>query len=143
MASFLYTSFATKLLNGGGIDLDSGTIKMALVDDTYVPNQDGHDFFNDISGEVVGTGYTAGGQALGSKTVTQVDASNWSIFDAADPSWPSSTLTARRGILYNDTGTPATSALIACVDFGSNQSTSLSTFTIPFNADGILRLAIT
>lgn len=143
MSSFLYTSFATKLLNGGAIDLDTDTIKMALCTVSYVPDQDAHDFFNDITNEVIGSvGYTTGGNALGSKTVTQDNANNRAVWDAADVSWAASTITARYGVIYKDTGSAATSPLIALVDFGQNVVTVLSTFQVTFNVDGILKLTI-
>lgn len=143
MSSFLYTSFATKLLNGGAIDLDTDTIKLALVKSAYVPDQDAHDFFNDITNETSGTGYTAGGMALASKTVTQDNTNNRATFDANDVSWPNSSVTARYGVLYKDTGNAATSPLIALIDFLEDKVTSLSTFTVPWNAEGILSLAVT
>lgn len=143
MASFLYTWLTEKLLTDGIGSLSGATVKVMLVDDTYVPDQDAHEYIDDITGEISGTGYTAGGATIGSKTVTKDDSNNRSVFDAADASWPNSTLTARRGIMYVDTGNPATSPVLACIDFGSNQSTSLSTFAIPWSADGIIRLAIT
>ena len=46
------------------IDLVNDAIKVMLCTSAYVPNQDAHQFKSDITGEVVGTGYTAGGQAL-------------------------------------------------------------------------------
>lgn len=143
MASLLYTTFATKLLNGGGIDLDTDTIKVALVSSSYTPSQDAHDFFDDVTNEIIGTGYTAGGATLGSKTVTQDNTNNRATFDAADATWSSSTLTARGAVIYKSTGTASTSPLIAYIDFGSDVSTSDSTFTLTFNSDGILRLSIT
>ena len=48
----------------GSIDLDTNTIKVALVTRPIRPNQDAHDFFDDITNEVSGTGYTAGGASL-------------------------------------------------------------------------------
>jgi len=142
MASFLYLSYLTKLLNGGGVDLDTDTIRMMLLDDTYVPDQDAHDFKNDLSGEIAGLGYTARGMALADKTITQDDTNNRTVWDATDVSWPASTLTARYAVLYKDTGVDSTSPLIALIDFGENKSTSISTFTVPFNTDGILRASI-
>lgn len=142
MASLIYTSFPTKLLNGGGIDLDTDTIKCALVSSSYTPDQDAHDFFDDITNEVTGTGYSAGGATLGSKTVTQSNSTNSVTFDAADATWASSTITARYAVIYKSTGTAATSPLICLIDFGSNISSSDSTFTVAFSADGILKLTI-
>jgi len=141
MASFLYTPFATNLLSGKNIDLDTDTIKIALVTSSYTPDKT-HDFFNDITNEVVGTGYTAGGATLASKTVTQDNTNFRAVFDAADATWSNSTITARYGVIYESTGVASTSPLIALIDFGSNIVSVGSTFQVSFNVDGILKLSI-
>jgi hypothetical protein len=125
----------------GGIDLDTDTIKVMLVTSSYTPNQDTDDFINDASAnEVSGTGYTAGGQALANKAVTADNTDNEGVFDADDASWTSSTITARGAVLYKDTGTPSTSPVICYIDFGADKVSSGGTFTISWNAEGILNL---
>lgn len=120
---------------------DSDTIKVALVEDTYTPNQNGHDSWSDVEGdEASGTGYTAGGATLGSKT-SSYD-SNVHTLDAADVSWTSSTITARYGVLYVEGGTPGDSPLIAYVDFGENKSSSDGTFQISWGANGIITFTV-
>ena len=52
----------------------------------------------------------------------------------------SATITARYGVVYKDTGTPATSPIIAVIDFGSNQTSTAGTFALAFAAEGILNL---
>jgi hypothetical protein len=123
------------------VDLDTDTVKVALVTSSYAPNQDTHDFFDDVTNEVSGTGYTAGGATLASPTVT-LDTTNDRVdFDAADTSWTTSTITARAAVIYKSTGTASTSPLIAYIDFGSDQISSAGTFLIQWNASGILRIA--
>lgn len=57
--------------------------------------------------------------------------------DAADPSWTSSTITARYAVIYDRTpASDATRPLIALIDFGSNQSTTNGTFTVQLDALG-------
>jgi hypothetical protein len=124
----------------GGIDLDTDTIKVALVTSTYTPDIDAHDNFDDITNEVTGTGYTAGGATLGSVTVTVDNTDDEGVFDAADTSWTSSTITARGAVIYKSTGTASTSKLICYVDFGSNITSTASTFQITWNSEGILNL---
>jgi len=143
MASFIYTAFIKKTLDGTNIDFTSNTIKVALTTSSYTPNQATHDFFDDITNEVSGTGYTAGGATLGSKTVTLDTTNKWVVFDAADTSWTTSTITnARYAVIYKSTGTASTSPLVALIDLGSNQSTSASTFAITWSSDGIFKLTI-
>ena len=137
-----YNSFITRQLNGNAIDFDdAGTsVKVALCTSTYTPNQDTHDFFNDVTNELAASGnYTAGGNAVGSKTVTQDDTNNGATFDGADVAWTALTPSAafRYGILYKDTGTASTSALIAYLDFGADQNPAGNNFTIQWHADGI------
>lgn len=113
---------------------------MALVTSSYTPNQDTHDFFDDVTNEVSGTGYTAGGATLGSQAVTQDDTDNEGVFDAADVTWSNSTITARGAVLYKSTGTASTSPLIAYFDFTEDKSSSSGDFTISWNAEGIINI---
>lgn len=124
----------------GSIDLDTDSIKVMLVTVTYTPNQDTHDFIDDVTNEVVGTGYTAGGAALANKAVTADNTDNEGVFDADDTTWATSTITARGAVLYKDTGTPATSPIICYIDFGSDKVSSAGNFTVAWNAEGILNL---
>lgn len=144
MASFVYNS-AKKFLwdrsGGGGIDWDTDTIRCMLVTATYAASQDNDDYVNDVTNEVAGTGYTAGGAALANLTVTQDNTNDLAMLDANDVTWAASTITARAAVLYKDTGTPATSPLIAYIDFGSNQTSTNGNFTIQWHANGIIRLA--
>jgi hypothetical protein len=139
MADIIFNSFKRDIMNGG-IDLDTDTIKVALVTSAYTPNQDTHDNFDDVTNEVSGTGYTAGGQALANKAVTADNTDNEGVFDADDVTWGSSTITARGAVVYKDTGTPSTSKLICYIDFGSDKVSSNGNFTIAWNAEGILNL---
>lgn len=139
MADVIYNNFK-KLIMNGGIDLDTDTIKVALVTSSYTPDQDVHDFFNDVTNEVSGTGYTAGGASLANKTVTADNTDNEGVFDADDVSWTTATITARAAIVYKSTGTASTSPIICYIDFGADKVSTAGTFTISWNAEGILNL---
>lgn len=143
MASKLYGNFLLKALNKE-VDWDTDTIKVMLVADTYTPNQDTHDYLDDVvSHEVSGTGYTAGGATLASKTATYDSANNYVILDAADVTWGSSTITARYAVVYDNAGaTNADKVLVGYVDFGSNQSSTNGNFTITWDANGIVRVTV-
>lgn len=140
MADVIYNN-AKKFLIDGTIDLDTDTIKVALVTSSYTVDIDTHDYFDDITNEVSGTGYTAGGATLASKTLTVDTTNDRCKFDAADVSWDPSTITARAAILYKSTGTASTSPLIAYFDFASDKSSSNAEFTITWHADGIMLVA--
>ena len=143
MASKMYGNFLAKALNKE-VDWDSDTIKVALLSSSYTPNQDTHDYFDDVvANEVTGTGYTAGGVTLGSKTLTYDSANNVVILDAADAVWASSTITARYAVIYDDSGaTNAQKVLIGYVDFGSDQSSTNGNFTVTWDATGIVRITV-
>ena len=143
MASKLYGNFVVKAFNKE-IDWDSDTIKVALLTNAYTPNQDGHDYFDDVvTHQVTGTGYTSGGNTLANKTNTYDSATNVIKLDADDTTWASSTITARYAVIYDATpATDATRPLIGYVDFGSDQSSSNGNFTITWDSTGIVRVTV-
>jgi hypothetical protein len=143
MPSKLYGNFLAKSLNKE-VDWDSDTIKVALLSSSYTPNQDTHDYYDDVSTyEVTGTGYTTGGSTLTSKTLTYDGTNNVIILDAADTTWGSSTITARYAVVYDDSGaTAGAKALIGYVDFGSDQSSTNGNFTITWDSTGIVRITV-
>lgn len=124
-----------------GTGVGGDTIKVALLADTYTPDQDAHDFFDDVSAhEVSGTGYTAGGVALVGKSFSYTGATNNIVLDADDVTWPNSTITARYAVVYKDTGTASTSPLLGLADFEQNETSSAADFTVSWDAAGILRV---
>jgi hypothetical protein len=135
-----YNSFKAKLLNGGGIDIDTDTIKVALCTSSYTPSIDNHDFFDDITNEVSGTGYSAGGMTIAGLTVTQNNTSDRAIVTATDSTWTTSTITARYAIIYKSTGVASTSPLICYVDFGADKTSEGDNFTIDWDSNGIFYL---
>lgn len=140
MASVLYNSFKRDIMNGA-IDLDTDAINVMLVTSTYTPNIDTHTKRSDITNEITGTGYTAGGSALASKVVSMDTTGDKGVFDAADLSWSTATFTARGAVLYKARG-GASSAdeLIGYIDFTTDRSASAGTFTIQWDALGIINL---
>lgn len=140
MASVIYNSAKRDLINGT-IDLDSNTIKVALVTSSYSPDIDAHDNYDDLTNEVAnGNGYTTGGETLANASVTADNTNDRAVFDAEDVTWSTATITARGAVIYKDTGTPSTSRLIAYIDFGSDKTSTAGDFTIAWSASGILLL---
>lgn len=131
----------TKSAFNGEIDYDSGTIKCMLCTVSYVPNQDTHQYKSSVTNEVSGTGYTAGGVTLTSKTVTYNTGTNALVLDAADPTWAALTVTGIRiAVFYLDTGSSATSPLLSYMDFEAGQSPVAEAFTIVLPTTGVLQL---
>lgn len=140
MADVIYNSFKRDIMNGS-IDLDTDTINVMLVTATYTPDQDTHTKRADITNEVVGTGYSAGGSALAGKVVSADNTDNEGVFDANDLSWTTATITARGAVLYKARGGAASADELICyVDFGSNITSTVGTFLITWNAEGIINL---
>ena len=143
MASGLYgITFLNALKNDLALDLDDTTAdrcKVMLVTSSYTPNFGTHDFKSDVTNEVSGTGYDAGGKSLTSVTLTQ--SGGTITFDAADLTWASSTITARGAVVYDDSLT--NDPLICYIDFGADKSSSAGDFVLTFNASGIFTLDLT
>ena len=129
MASLIYNSCIDDMARGA-IDFDTDTFKVMLVTSTYVANKDTHDKRDDVTNEVSGTGYTAGGVASVC-TVTKDTANDKVTLSFAGVSWASSTITARGAVYYKSRG-GASSAdeLVAYVDFGGDVSSTAATFSL-------------
>jgi len=142
-ASGLFLPTFLDVLDGTQLAVNTGsdTFKCGMVTNSSTPDFDTHDHWSDLSGnEVSGTGYTAGGAALTSVTLT--GSSGTITFDAADVSWTSSTINdARAAVIYDDTLT--NDPLIALVNFGSDYSSANGTFTITWSGSGIWTLDLT
>lgn len=141
MANALYPKFKEKLLNpgtaginsGAQVDMDSDTIKVALVDTGTYTYSTAHEFLSSVTGSTVGTA-----QTLGSKTVTN------GVFDAADVTFTGLTGNSVEAyIIYKDTGTAASSPLIAYFDSATSGlpfTPNGGNLTIQWNASGIFAL---
>jgi len=99
------------------IDFDVDTFKVALYTDAA--NLDKDTTAYTATGEVVGAGYTAGGQTLTGVTISSD--SGGAYIDFIDPEWPSSTFTARGALVYKvGSGNPS----VAVIDFGGDKTVS-------------------
>jgi len=150
----LYNCFKKYLLNGT-IDLDTDTIKVALVTSSYTPAVT-HDVLADVMAspdpEVVAVaspsnGYTDGGAALANAAVTFTDSPSVGKFDADDLTWSALTATFRYGIVYAEksVGSPAiVNPLIGYILFDTTPADVTITginFTIQWSASGIVTLS--
>lgn len=136
MASGIYNRFKANLMNKE-VDLEADTIKVILLNNSHSFTAT-HNTYSQVSANELSTagGYTAGGATLASKTVTQAATTAW---DAADVQWTSASFTAYHAVIYDDT--VATDDLICSIDFGGAQTVASGTFTIQWNASGIITLA--
>lgn len=116
----------------GAVDLDTDTLKLMLCTSAYTPNQDTHNFRDDVTNEVGASGtYASGGAALTGVSVTYDTATNEVRFTCNDVSFTSATITARVAVIYKSRGGAASAdELIAyCVESGDVTSTA-GTFTV-------------
>jgi hypothetical protein len=138
----MVTNFAKKQLLLGGFNLTTDTIKVALLNSSHSDDPDTLEYFDDVStNEISGTGYTAGGKTLSSKSVSQDNTNNLAKFDAADVEWdPLTASNIRYACVYKYTGTNSTSPILCIIDFGSAYSPSGGLFKIIWGDNGIFRI---
>lgn len=129
MPSLIYNSFFEDLARGA-VDLDTDTFWVMLTTSGYSENKDTHVKRSDVTNEVTGTGYTAGGQSV-TITVTKDTVNDRLDVSLGSASWPSSTITARKAVYYKRRGGAATAdELVMVNDFGSDVSSTAATFTL-------------
>lgn len=146
MALLSYAYGALPLhMAGKKVDWLVDDIRVALVGVGYTPNQDTHDFWDDVVANELATasGYTAGGIALAGKTITYDAVLNRQAFKANNVSWTfSASLSWRYAVLYDRTpATDATRPLLAYLDYGAVQTTS-GVVDITWSTDGVLLGAV-
>ena len=117
--NFTCDSFKEALFKAD-VDFLVDTIKIALYDNTATLNASTTAYTT--VGEVVASGYAAGGNTL---TPTVALANGISYVDFGNTSW-SAAITARGALIYKSGGTA-----ICVLDFGSDK-TSTTTFTVEF-----------
>lgn len=142
----MYGQFLRQALNKEH-DWDTDTYRAMLTTAGYVPNQDTHDYRDDVTSEVAaGGGYTAGGWTLANKTVTYTAATNTIMLDADDVVQANSTITLPANgsvVIYNDT--PATNATKGLAGYNTTDTQIASTnneFRIAWNASGVFSIVV-
>lgn len=140
LVTFIDIVDATQL----AVDLSLTTNKVAMFTNTITPNfssDTGYGAAPYNANEVSGTGYSAGGAAVASPTITESPTGTL-MFDLADTSWSSSTITnARCSLLYADA--LAGNNAICLVNFGADYSTQNGTFLITWASGGMFNIDLT
>ncbi len=133
MPSLVYNS-AIRDAAVGNIDFDTDTFKMMLVTSTYTASKS-HAKRSDITNEVTGTGYTAGGNAAACTVAATDNVNNDVEITFSITSWTSATITARAGVIYKSRG-GASSAdeLVGYVDFTSDTTSTNGTFAVTISS---------
>ena len=138
--------FFTQHTRTGSSAISADTFKIAMFTNSASIDADTTGYTT--SNEVSGTGYSAGGAALGSVTLGLSDNSSsvpTAFLDFADTTFSSSTISSARGaLIYNRTlssaGTGATTnhaadPAVAVLNFGGDKSSSAGDFTIQYPAN--------
>jgi len=116
------TSAKVGFLTGTYIPL-TDTMKIALY--TNSATLDATTTVYSATNEVVGTGYTAGGNTLTGNAISYGGTTAWITF--SDSSWTTATITARGALIYDSS---QSNAAIAVLDFGADKVSTAGTFTV-------------
>jgi len=120
------SSFKQQVLLGEH-DLETDEIKIALYTSAASLGPATTEYTT--SGEVVGTGYTAGGEIMTGVTVSLSETTAYVDFD--NTVWSSANFTTRCALIYNAS---KSNKAIAVLDFGSDKTTT-TTFTVQMPAN--------
>jgi hypothetical protein len=138
MASVIYDSFLSDVFAGSCTT--ASTYKAMLVSSAYTEDRGAHSKRSSVTSEVTGTGYTAGGVTL-ALTASLNTTTHILTLTIPTATWASSTITARKLIIYKSTGTAANDNLVACIDnsvdlvsTASTMTWNASTWTLPLPA---------
>lgn len=103
VSSNLYTNAFDQAF-AGNINWASDSIKIGLLTSSYTPNLTSHVHWSDVvANEISGTGYSAGGVALGTKTHVVTAANSWGTSWAATTGFPTGSVvrpSSGNGFLY-------------------------------------------
>lgn len=129
------------------VDWANDTIKIALVKAAYVPDQDAHDFWDDVQPNEIagggGTNYTVGGKELNEKTATYDAATNTVRLKAKTVEWKEVTAEYRYLVVYKDTGFAGTSPVLGYIDTGGTQKIASGLVKVEWDAtDGAFRVVV-
>ena len=129
MASIVYTSVLADILNGNCNTTHS--YKAMLVTSAYTEDRNAHSKRSAITNEVTGTGYIAGGTPVTLSVAVDTASTPPRVTVTIGAAvWASSTITARKLIIYRSRGGAASvDELVACVDNGVDLASNASTMT--------------
>lgn len=140
----VYGLFLESLVEGR-VDVRSDPMFCMLVNNTYTFNQHTQKYKSIITGEVVGSGYVAGGQEVTGLTPDYDSATKTLRLPAGNMNWPSVTWSGVvAGVLYMKPDGAPTNAmpLVAYLDFGMTVNKSSEAFYINWAATGACKLTV-
>lgn len=126
----------------GTVDLDTDTFRVGLTTSVWTPNQDTHDFRDDVTNELAGAGYAQ--QTLAGVAVTYDSASDQVRFDCNDITFAfNASATFRRLFGFKNRGGLASAdELLFYGDWDSDQTVS-TPYTLTIDPAGLLAWDVT
>jgi hypothetical protein len=138
-------SWEKMMIDTLGESLEAEDHTLSLVTDGYTPDFNAHDFHADLTNEISGGNYAAD-----AVTSTEVTISTGTLtYDAADTVFDNAgsnnvtIVDAMAGVLVTTVSGTATNQLIGLWDFVTAASCTNSTFTVQWNASGLITLDFT
>lgn len=133
MPSAIYPKYKEAILQATANSSLAGTVKVALVDTGAYTYNAAHEFYSSLTG-IVGPAQ-ASQPVLASKTYVN------GLFDAADVTFTAvSGVSIEAVVIYIDTGSAATSRLVAFIDQFTAVTPNGGDITITWSASGIFQL---
>lgn len=137
---------ATNEVMDNNINLDLGAFRVVLLKNSYVPSQDNHTAWSDLSGEEVddGGGYLSSGVLMANPETARAAATT--AWDGDDVQWAASTITAKYAAVVHDAdanGTLVAGDVPICycdLDTGGGDVSSVAAnFDITMNVAGVTK----
>lgn len=128
-------SYKQELLEGVHSNTDTYKLALYTTSATLGASTTAYSTTNEVSG----AGYTAGGATLAGLTTGLSGSTAFLTF--SDPSWASSSITARGCLIYNSS---KSNKAVAVFDFGQDVTSSNGTFTVDLpgtGASSLIRIA--
>lgn len=136
MPAYWYRRALENMLGGSGAaetrqtDYLSDTLKVSLRTSSYTLNLDTHETYSDLTNEVSGTGYSAGGATVGTKTITTTAANSWGV------TWAATTAYTAGDVIRPTTGNGKLYVAITSGTSGGSEPTWTTTLYDEQPADG-------
>jgi hypothetical protein len=129
MASIVFSSFPLDVFNGNCNT--THTYRATLHASGYTEDRNAHTKYSNVTNEVTGTGYTAGGVIVPvSVALNTASTPPKLVLTIGAAVWPSSTITARKMVVRRARGGAASvDELVCCVDNGVDLASNSSTMT--------------
>ena len=133
MASLIFDSYLDDVARGN-IAPATDTFYAMLVTAAYTPNKGTHTKRSNVTNEVSGAGYAAGGAEV--DATLSLDTTNHRLeLTLNNVVWPNASIAARAAVIYKRRGGAASAdELVGYVDFGADVTSTNGDFTAQFTS---------